>query len=683
MRLDCEGQMEENSQMTILFGGDYNPEQWSRQTWDEDMALFRQASVNTVTINVFAWALLQKSEQEYDFTGLDEIVHRHAQAGHHIIMATSTATVPAWLARKYPDVLRTDYHGVHKKFGKRHNFCPNSLIYRRYAMALVQRLAERYKDESAIVYWHIGNEFEGECFCENCEKAFRTWLQEKYQTMEALNSAWNTAFWSHSFYDWEEIVLPNDLGDGETGLAFMSAIKLDYARFNSDAQLACYKAERDIIHSIIPNARCTTNLMGTYRTMDYFRWAREMDIVSWDCYPGYREPWSMTAMTHDLMRGLKDGPFLLMEQAPSQQNWQPYNTLKQPGEIRAQSYQSIAHGADSVLFFQMRQSVGGCEKFHSALISHSGRNDTRVFQELSNLGGELKKLGEKTVGSTNRGQAAIIFDWDSYQALEMCIGPNRDLRYVPEVWRFYDALYRRHIPVDFLPADAGTDSLASYPLVLCPVLYMLQDNTRDQLEDYVRQGGTLVTGYMSGMADSNDRIYTGGYPGPLREMCGIWIDERDALPPDESRKLTIDGNDSYNCGLLCDLICAEGAQVKARYASGFYAGTPAVTAHRYGRGQAWYFGTKPDDNAFNLLMNQVVEESGACPLLHETTALEITCRKKNGLRFWFLINFTHENQPLPKALMGMLDLLSGEIMTEEKQLPPYGVLILEDDGLAK
>ena len=389
--------------MGILFSGDYNPEQWPREVWDEDMELFRVASVNTVTINVFAWALLQKSENEYNFTELDEIVRRHAQAGHHIIMATSTSTVPAWLARKYPEVLRTDYHGVHKKIGKRHNFCPNSPVYRQYAGMLVQRLAVRYKNERAIKYWHIGNEFEGECYCENCERAFRIWLKEKYQTIEALNAAWDIAFWNHRFYDWDEIVLPNDLGDGEAGRAFMSAIKLDYARFNSDSQLACYKAERDIIRGTIPNAKCTTNLMGTYRTMDYFRWTREM-----------------------------------------------------------------------------------------------------------------KRIGDKTVGSTVRGQVAIVFDWDSYQALEMCIGPNKDLRYVPEVWRFYDALYRRHIPVDFIPADAGVDKLAAYPLVLCPVLYMVQGDTAERLAAYVRQGGTLVTGYMSGMADGNDRIYTGGYPGGCR-----------------------------------------------------------------------------------------------------------------------------------------------------------------------
>ncbi len=663
--------------MNILFGGDYNPEQWPCEVWDKDMELFREASVNTITLNVFAWALLQKSENEYDFSVLDETVRRHARAGHRIIMATATSTVPAWLAKKYPEVLRTDYHGVHKKFGKRHNFCPNSPVYRQYADALVQRLAARYKNERAIVYWHIGNEFEGECYCENCEKAFRVWLREKYQTIEALNTAWNTAFWNHTFYDWDEIMLPNDLADGEAGLAFMSAIKLDYARFNSDSQLACYKAERDIIQAEIPDAKCTTNLMGTCRTMDYFRWAKEMDIVSWDCYPGYRTPWSETAMTHDLMRGLKDAPFLLMEQAPSQQNWQPYNTLKQPGEIRAQSYQSIAHGGDSVLFFQMRQSVGGCEKFHSALISHSGRSDTRVFRELSALGAELEALGNKTVGAATRGRAAIVFDWDSYQALEMCIGPSRDLRYVPEVWRFYDALYRRHIPVDFIPANASADTLAAYPLVLCPALYMIQGDTGENLTAYVRQGGTLVTGYMSGMADGNDKIYTGGYPGPLREVCGLWLDERDALPPDESRKLSVNGNDGYTCGLLCDLISLEGAKVKAQYESGFYAGTPAVTVNQCGQGQAWYFGTKPDNAAFDRLIDEVVQGSGVQPLVNELTPLEITCREKNDKQLWFVLNFTAEPQILPQALVGLPELLTGDITTENTQLPPYGVLLLE------
>ena len=283
------------------------------------------------------------------------------------------------------------------------------------------------------------------------------------------------------------------------------------------------------------------------------------------------------------------------------------------------------------------------------------------------------------MGSTVRGQAAIVFDWDSYQALEMCIGPNKDLRYVPEVWRFYDALYRRHIPVDFIPADAGVDKLAAYPLVLCPVLYMVQGDTAERLAAYVRQGGTLVTGYMSGMADGNDRIYTGGYPGPLRELCGLWLDERDALPPDESRRLSISDDDGYTCGLVCDLICPEGAEVKARYASGFYSGTAAVTARYYGHGQTWYFGTKSDDAAFDRLMDEVVRESGVRPLIHELTRLEIACREKDGQRFWFVLNFTAEPQPLPRALVGMLDLLSSETVTEQIELPPYGVLLLEEN----
>ena len=285
-------------------------------------------------------------------------------------------------------------------------------------------------------------------------------------------------------------------------------------------------------------------------------------------------------------------------------------------------------------------------------------------------------LGDKTVGATTRGQAAIVFDWDSYQALEMSIGPSRDLRYVPEIWRFYDALYRRHIPVDFIPADASADTLAAYPLVLCPVLYMMQGSTAENLTAYVRQGGTLVTGYMSGMADGNDKIYTGGYPGPLREVCGLWLDERDALPPDESRTLSIGGEGGYTCGLLCDLICPTGAEVKARYESGFYAGTAAVTVNRYGQGQAWYFGTKPDNAAFDRLIDEVVQGSGVQPLINEPTSLEITCREKDGKRFWFVLNFTTGPQPVPQALIGLPNLLSGKVATENTQLSTFDVLLL-------
>ena len=433
----------------ILYGGDYNPNQWPEEVWKEDMRMFRKAGINSATINVFSWAKLQPSEETYYFDELDKIVDMLSAEEDDIVMATSTGALPAWMVKRYPEVARTDYEGRHHKFGQRHNACPNSQVYRKFMVSLTAKLAERYAHNPHITCWHINNEYGGECYCENCEKAFRVWLKKKYKTIEAVNKAWNTEFWGHTFYDFDEIVLPNVLGDGiGTEDTAFAGLSIDYKRFNSDSLLENYCMERDAIKAVNPDALVTTNLMGTYKGLDYFKWAKEMDIVSWDNYPALDTPWSFTAMTHDLMRGLKKESFMLMEQTPSQQNWQKYNSLKRPGQMRAQSYQTLAHGADTIQFFQLRRSVGGCEKFHGAVIAHAGTENTRVFREVSQLGEELARLGRHILGTENRAEVAMIFDWDNYWGLEYTSGPSEDLKYVDQIHQYYHYFYEHNIPVD-------------------------------------------------------------------------------------------------------------------------------------------------------------------------------------------------------------------------------------------
>lgn len=490
-------------------------------------------------------------------------------------MATSTGALPAWMVHRYPEVARTDFEGRHHKFGHRHNACPNSPVFQKYAKRLAEKLAERYGDNKNIVCWHISNEYGGECYCENCAKAFRVWLKDKYKTLDEVNKAWNMEFWGHTIYDWDEIVPPNDLGDGMpwgSGTAF-AGMSLDYMRFNSDGMLNNYKMERDAIRKYDKETPITTNLMGTYKGLDYFKWAKEMDIVSWDNYPSYNTPWSHVAMTHDLMRGLKDAPFMLMEQTPSQQNWQPYNSLKKPGQMRAQSYQTVAHGADTIQFFQLRRSVGGCEKFHGAVIAHAGTADTRVFREVTQLGKELEKIGSRVMGSENHAKVGIIFDWENYWALEYTSGPNRDLRYVDQIEQMYNYFYNKNIAVDMIPIDAD---FSKYDLVAAPVLYMVKDGVAESLEAYVQAGGTLITTYMSGIVGQSDNVHLGGYPGPLRKMAGVWVEEIDALAPEQRNKIRFADGTEEECRLVCDLMHLEGAEEIAQYESDFYAGMTAV-----------------------------------------------------------------------------------------------------------
>ncbi|MFQ7303140.1 MAG: beta-galactosidase, partial [Beduini sp.] len=347
----------------ILFGGDYNPEQWPEEVWEEDMRLFKLAHVDTVTINVFSWAMLQPSEEVYDFSKLDKIMEMTKKNHLNVCLATSTGAHPAWMARKYPDILRADAQGIKRQFGSRHNSCPNSKTYRCYAPKLAAKIAERYKGYDNIVAWHISNEFGGECHCDNCQRAFRVWLKEKYGTIEKLNVAWNMAFWGHTLYDFEDVVLPDlrseeFLRPGRTCSSFQG-ISLDYKRFNSESLLECFRLEREAVRAITPNIPITTNLMGAYKPLDYQKWAKEMDFISWDNYPEYDAIASQVAFSHDLMRGIKQGkPFALMEQTPSVSNWHPYCALKRPGVMRLYSYQAVAHGADTILFFQMRRSKG-------------------------------------------------------------------------------------------------------------------------------------------------------------------------------------------------------------------------------------------------------------------------------------------------------------------------------------
>ncbi len=658
----------------ILYGGDYNPNQWPRETWDEDMRLFRKAGINSATINVFSWAKIQPSEQEYYFNELDDIIEMLSRENYDIVLATSTAALPAWMFKNYLEVARTDYQGRHHKFGQRHNACPNSPVYQKFARRLAEKLAERYSGNEHITCWHINNEYGGECFCENCEKAFRVWLKSKYKTIEALNKAWNLEFWGHTVYDWDEIVLPNELTEGiGTDRTAFAGISIDYRRFNSDSMLENFKMERDAIRSIAPHALITTNLMGTYKNLDYFKWAKEMDIVSWDSYPSYDTPWSQVAMCHDLMRGLKNQPFMLMEQTPSQQNWQPYNSLKKPGQMRAQSYQTLAHGADTIQFFQLRRSVGACEKFHGAVIEHVGTENTRVFQEVSKLGEELQNLGDQLLGAVNPAQVGIIFDWDNYWALEYTSGPNKDLMYVDQIHQYYRFFYERNIPVDMIPADAD---FSKYHTVIAPVLYMVKDGMQQALEAYVNNGGILVTGFMSGIVDQSDNVHLGGYPGPLRNLAGIWVEEIDALAPEQSNTLCFADGTQALCGLLCDVIHLEGAVSLADYTSNFYASSPAVTKNNFGKGTVFYIGTQLEQNGLKKVLDQVITTSGVKPIIETETKLEIVCRSAEDKDYYFILNLTSETLTLPLIFAGNTDILTGNTLTQQTIFAPYDVALL-------
>lgn len=663
----------------IVYGGDYNPEQWPEEIWADDMRLLKEANIDIVTLNVFSWAALQPSEETYDFSKLDKIMEMVRDNGLQVCLATSTGAHPAWMAKKYPDILRTEFNGLKRKFGGRHNSCPNSPTYEKYSVRLAQKIAERYRDYNNIVAWHISNEFGGECYCENCEKAFRVWLKKKYQTIENVNRAWNTAFWGHTFYDWDEIVLPNLLSEHfEQDRSQFQGITVDYKRFNSESILECYKREYDALKAITPDIPITTNLMGFYKPLDYKMWAKYMDVVSWDNYPSNEDSPAQIAMSHDLMRGINGGePFLLMEQTPSVTNWLPYNALKRPGVMRLWSYQAVAHGSDSVMFFQMRRTVGACEKLHGAVIDHVGTNETRVFREVKALGAELKELGEQTLGAVTDAKAAIYFDWDNWWAIECSAGPNCDLKYKDEIYNYYQALYKLNIPVDIVGPE---DDLGKYQLLIAPILYMTKTGYDEKIRTFVKNGGTFVTTFFSGIADEHDLIVTGGYPGKLRDIMGIWVEESDALPSGAENHFTYRGK-AYPAKLLCDLSHLEGAEALSVYEEDFYAQMPAITKNQFGDGRAYYVATRSNEEFYQTLMADICEECGMESLLAPQENLEVTMRRNENGRFLFLLNHADREQEtvMTEAGCGLLEkqeYAAGDVVS----VPAKGVQIIRLQG---
>ncbi|HEX8234872.1 MAG TPA: beta-galactosidase [Abditibacteriaceae bacterium] len=660
----------------VLHGGDYNPEQWPEEIHDEDMRLMREAGWNIATLPVFGWVHLQPDEDTFRFEWLDTLLDKMHANGIAACLATATAATPAWLDQKYPDVLLVERNGVRRKHGGRHTFCPNSPNFQRLSTGLARRLAERYKDHPALAVWHVSNEYGNHCYCDLCAQAFREWAKERYGTIEEVNRRWYLHFWGAALTDWSQIEPPTTNGQR----SFQGLI-IDYDRFQSQSILECFKAEARVLREATPDVPITTNLMGTFKPLDYHKWAREMDIVSWDSYPGKDAPPSSMAFAHSLMRGLKEGqPWMLMEQTPSQQNWQSHNALKRPGIMRLWSYQAMAHGAESVMYFQWRRSRGAQEKYHGAVVEHEGTSKPRVFQEVAQLGRELHSLGTRTLGGRVPSRVAILFDWENWWAIEYSSGPTVDLKYVAQCQSYFNALHASNIPTDIISPEAD---LSGYDLVIAPVLYMVKDGIADKLKSFVQRGGTFVTTFFSGIVDENDLVYLGGYPGPLRELLGVWVEEIDALTPQQSNEVVFENafgdlQGSYPARLLCDRVHAESAQVLATYGQDFYAGEAAVTVNDVGSGKAYYVATSLDTSTLQLFVEKLCADANITPVLSEMPdGVEAMPRvSPSGETLLYVLNHNANEVTVKLAPGSYADLLTGATHQDQIVMPTYGVAIL-------
>lgn len=655
----------------MAYGGDYNPEQWPETIWQEDVRLMQEAGVNLVSLGIFAWAKLEPQPGQYDFAWFDRIIELLHTHGIKLDLATATASPPPWLAKLHPESLPVTREGVRLWPGSRQQYCPNSAAYREAAQALVRRIAERYGAHPALVLWHVGNEYAchvSACYCDESAAAFRVWLRQRYTTIDALNDAWGTAFWSQQYADWDEIFPPRSAPTFQNPTQ-----QLDWQRFSSDALLECYELERAILKEYTPAVPVTTNFMHGFKPLDYWKWAAREDMVSLDMYPDPSDPQAhvYAALNYDLMRSLGHGrPWLLMEQATSQVNWRPHNLVKLPGQMRLWSHQAIARGSNGVMFFQWRASQAGSEKFHSAMVPHVG-TESRTWREVVALGQELRQL-DAVLPTRVRADVAIVWDWESWWALELDSKPSRDIHLLDQINSYYAPLFTRNITVDIVAPDAD---LSGYRLVLVPNLYLVRDAAAQQLSRYVDDGGTLIMSFFSGIVDEHDHIRLGGYPAPFREMLGLRVEEFTPYAPEQRNTLAADDGSRYECALWSDIINLEGAAAIAKYEHGFYAGRPTITRHGYGQGVAYYVGTRPAASGMAWLLDRVCAEADVQPAYAVPEGVEVVRRYSETAALLYLLN--HRPASVEIALDEPADdLLSGQRLTDRITLEPYGVAIL-------
>lgn len=655
----------------MIHGADYNPEQWESAIWDRDMELMQQANCNEMTVGIFAWSTLEPREGEYDFSLLDTIIEKIGAAGGKVILATPSGARPRWLAERYPEVLRVDPQGNREHIRGRHNHCFTSPVYREKVRAINEKLAQRYGSNPTVIAWHISNEYSGECHCPLCADAFRNYLKEKFNgDIGALNRAYWTTFWSHTYDSFDQIEPPGALT--ETGI---QGLNLDWRRFITQQTISFIENEIAPIRTHCPELPVTTNMMYEFTDLDYHKVTKVLDFASWDAYPEWHNGddtviAQRAAFWHDVYRSLKQKPFLLMESTPSLVNWKPYNKPKAPGLDTLSSLQAVFHGSDSVQYFQWRKSRGSSEKLHGAVVGHDGTADTRVFQSVRRTGEVLKKI-DTVSGSLTDAPVALILDWENLWALADCQGyAQADKKYFETLYSYHRVFWKKGINCDIVAPDAD---LQGYKLVVAPMLYLVSQATADNLRQYVAQGGTLYGTYMTGTVDENDLCHLGGIPGcGLKDVFGITAEEIDTLYPGEERHTQLSGQ-PHRLVDYCETLRIQGAQVVCSYEDGYYQGTPAVTCHSFGAGNAIYQACRDDGSLKTSLLETWLDKLHIHSEVMGELPHGVTCHSRTDGQFTyvFLENYLDQAAPAVTLRQPMTNLLTGE--TEVScALPSYG-----------
>ncbi len=649
-------------------GGDYNPDQWRHipGTLQEDMRLMKLSGCNLMSVGIFSWAALEPEEGNYDFGWLKEVLDTLHENGIYAFLATPSGARPAWMDDKYPSVMRVRQDGMKYLHGERHNHCFTSPAYRYFVSLMNTRLAEEFGNHPAVVGWHISNEYSGDCHCDACQDAFRTFLKNKYRTLENLNHEWWTGFWAKTYTDWSQIHSPSELGENA-----VNGLVVDWNRFVTHQTLDFMREELKPIRAICPDLPATTNMHGVF-PVDYFKFKDDIDFASYDAYPTWdRVPDAETAVEtsfhYDYIRAIKGKPWALMESTPSMTNWQEVCRPKRPGMHMLSSMQAVAHGADTVQYFQWRKSRGSCEKLHGAVVGHDGTEFTRVFQDVTEVGARLQKC-EGVVGTRTHPKAAVIFDQENRWAVNGAQGPRRDKQYEKTVMEHYAALKNLGIDVDVI--DANFD-LSPYALVVAPMLYMVRSGVAERFEAFVEAGGTLVATYWTGIVNENDLCFLGGFPGPLRALLGVWCEETDAYYPHQKNAAIFADKTVFDCGFLADVLHAETADVLAIFRDDYYAGAPAVTKNAFGCGAAWYLASRFGVDDLTDFYRVRISEAGIMPLIGGFgVGVQVTSRED----YLFILNFSEEENwaEIPPCE----EITTGERLAGKITLPKNASLIL-------
>lgn len=659
----------------IGHGGDYNPDQWRHipGTLDEDIRLMKKSGCNLMSVGIFSWAALEPEEGVYDFDWLEEVLNKFAENGIYAFLATPSGARPQWMSKKYPEVLRVNELGIRHIHGVRHNHCFTSPVYREFVRKMNTALAEKFGTHPAVVGWHISNEYGGECHCDLCQNAFRAYLKDTYKTLDNLNQQWWTGFWANTVTDWEQLHSPGKMGE-----THVHGLNLSWKRFVTHQTIDFMNAETEPLRRITPHLPVTTNLMTFFSGLDYFRFGKAFDFASFDSYPAWGKDTDdetealNAAFNYDMMRCILGKPFALMESTPSQVNWQEVCKLKKPGMHFLSSLQAVAHGADTVQYFQWRKSRGSWEKFHGAVVDHVGHENTRTFREVTEVGDALKKL-TGVLGSNTKAEVAIIYDLDTRWALDNSQGPRVEKHYVETLMEHYRALTRQGVNIDVIDQSYPLDG---YKIVAAPLMYMVKPGVAEKIEAFVENGSTFVATVRTGCVDQDDLCFLTGFPGPLRKVLGIWAEECDGLWDGEKNGFLLPNKETYSCCDMCDIIHAETAKVVAEYASDFYAGSPAVTVNDFGAGKAWYIASRPEQAFLDMLYKKLLDQAGVKRLIENLpTGVQVTTREGENGKYLFVMNFARK--PVQVTLPAGMDALTGEAVCGNADLPANGIYVLK------